>query len=230
MGGIMFLRERSTQAEYFDSLRSSGEVAEFYRSLRGVNRFFLNSEPFRRSIPLLLGADTCACLSILDLGAGDGSLGEDLSQWAKRKGWHWQVTSLDLNPMALENGAGHRIVGSALRLPFSEDAFDVVIASQMTHHLPWDQIPMHFLESWRVARKAVIISDLHRNVLLYVTLFVVLRLQGYSREFIRDGLISVKRGWRLNEMRDLVARSGIHGLQVRLYYAARVLVMGHKGS
>ncbi len=226
----MFLRERSTQAEYFDSLRSAGEVAEFYRSLRDVNRFFLNAEPFRRTIPRLLGANDCTQLSLLDLGAGDGSLGEDLTKWAKTKGWSWQVTSLDLNPVALASGSGRRVVGSALQLPFRQGSFDVVIASQMTHHLVWDQIPTHFQESWRVARRAVVISDLHRNSLLYATLFVALRLQGHSREFIKDGLISVRRSWRLDEMRELVQLSGIGELQVQLYYAARVLVMGRKKS
>jgi len=228
MGGIMFLRERATQAEYFDDLRPHEELTAFYRSLERVNRFFLNEEPFQRMIPSLLGPDVCGKLRLLDLGAGDGSLGQGLTAWARNRGWEWTVTNLDLHPRALALGGGERVAGSAIDLPFLDDTFDVVIASQMTHHLPCLQIPRHFAESWRVASKAVLISDLHRNALLYATLFLSLRLQGHSRDFIADALLSVKRGWRVSEMRELVKKSGITQLQVRLYFSARVLVVGRK--
>jgi len=230
MGGIMFLRERTTQAEYFDGLRPREELKDFYRSLERVNRFFINGEPFQRMIPRLLGPDACRQLRLLDLGAGDGTLGKELTMWARKRGWEWTVTSLDFNPTALGLGGGERVAGSAVDLPFLDDTFDVVIASQMTHHLQCTKIPRHFAESWRVASKAVLISDLHRNALLYATLFVTLRLQGHSRDFIEDALLSVQRGWRVAELRELTKKSGIAQLKVHLYFGARVLVMGRKLS
>jgi len=224
----MFLRERAAQAEYFDGLRLREELKSFYRSLARVNRFFLNRKPFQCTIPRLLGPDACRQLRLLDLGAGDGTLGQELATWARKRDWDWTVTSLDLNPTALEFGNGERVAGSAIDLPFLDESFDVVLASQMTHHLQCDQIPRHFAEAWRVASKAVLICDLHRNGLLYATLFVMLRLQGHSRDFIEDALLSVQRGWRVAELRELTKRSGIGQLKVHLYFGARVVVMGRK--
>jgi ubiquinone/menaquinone biosynthesis C-methylase UbiE len=230
MGGIMFLRERTTQAEYFDSLRPRAELESFYRSLERVNRFFVNGEVFQRMIPRLLSPETCRQLRVLDLGAGDGALGRELSTWARNRGWEWTVTSLDFNPTALELGAGERVAGSVIDLPFLDESFDVVIASQMTHHLRCEQIPRHFAESWRVASKGVLICDLHRNAVLYTALFVTLHLQRHSKDFIEDALLSVHRGWRVAELRELTKTSGISQLKVHLYYGARVLVIGRKSD
>ena len=50
------------------------------------------------------------------------------------------------------------------------------------------------------------------------------------RDFRGDALISIRRGWRLAELRDLAERAGIPRAQVRLYWGARVLVQAQKGS
>src|SRR6266702_3736202 len=97
----MFLRQRSTQPEISDSLELSfAEVANNYREIGRMNRLFLHADPFQRLLPNLLGAARCAALSLLDIGAGDGSLGRQLVRWATGRGWNWRVTFLDRNPHA----------------------------------------------------------------------------------------------------------------------------------
>src|SRR6266850_5049419 len=162
----MFLSQRATQAEYFDAAnRSFTEVADGYRQLARANRIFLFSHPFEFVLPRLLGKERCRSLSLLDMGAGDGSLGIKLARWAARQGWDWRFTNLDLNPHALRlNSHTRNIAGSVLALPFREGSFDAVIASQMTHHLFSNaELIQHFREAWRVTRDALVLSDLHRN-------------------------------------------------------------------
>ena len=67
-------------------------------------------------------------------------------------------SNCDLSPRALAlNVGGRNVVGSAMALPFPDNAFDVVVASQMTHHLESDaDVARHFAEAYRVARKAVV--------------------------------------------------------------------------
>ncbi|MGN6555715.1 MAG: class I SAM-dependent methyltransferase, partial [Verrucomicrobiota bacterium] len=162
----MFLRRRATQAEYFDSLdRPHAEMVEAYASLASVNRLFLFAEPFQRLLPRFLELQNCGSLSILDLGAGDGLLGTSLSEWAAKKhGWKWRFTNLDINLPALRlNEHGQNVAGSALALPFRDNSFDVVIASQMTHHFSDAEVVQHLREAWRVTRRAIFLSDLHRG-------------------------------------------------------------------
>jgi 2-polyprenyl-3-methyl-5-hydroxy-6-metoxy-1,4-benzoquinol methylase len=227
----MFLARRSTQAEYFDGDRSAAEFAAFFRALERVNRLFVFAEPFQRSLPSLLNGRGCQTASILDLGAGDGSLGKVLSHWAAQRGWQWTVTNLDVNLDALRlNPSGRNVAGSVLALPFRAGSFDAVIASQMTHHLTDTETSLHLAEAWRVARHVIVLSDLHRNAALYLTLWLVFRLMRFPALISSDGLLSVERGWRVPELRTLATAAGLVDAQVTLYYGARVLLCARKNS
>lgn len=227
----MFLSRRATQAEYFDLPgRPSTEIAEGYRLLGRVNRLFKFAAPFESLLPAQLGEHQCGRLTVLDLGAGDGSLGMELQDWAARRGWHWTVTSLDLNPEALRlNTGGRSVAACALHLPFCDNAFDVAIAAQMTHHLKSEaDVSRHFREAWRVARRAVIIYDLHRNLLLYGTIWALMHAGRFPPWFRSDGLLSVKRGWRVREWRALANRAGLPGARVWLEHGARITLQASK--
>lgn len=219
------------QAEYFDSERSAAELQEFYRCLNSVNRLFAFDHLFQFWVPKLVTRDGCQSLSLLDLGAGDGDLGQALNRWAAQRGWHWTVTNLDVSVAALRlSRAGWNVAGSALALPFRDDSFDVVIASQMTHHLADSEAEQMLREGWRVARQAVVISDLHRNPLLYLTLHLLCRLRRFPAAFHDDALLSVKRSWRAPELERLAGRAGLSRPQVKVYFAARVLLASSKSE
>src|SRR6516225_3895595 len=124
----MFLSQRSMQAEYFDSTRPADEVAEFFHSLGFFNRLFAFAQPFQHWLPNLVDERTCRSLSILDVGAGDGSLGIVLSQWARQRNWDWKVINLDSSWLSLRlNSKGASVAASALALPFPDCSFDAVI-------------------------------------------------------------------------------------------------------
>src|SRR6266404_3845118 len=147
----MFLSHRSKQAEYFDSERPVAELVGFFQSLRHLNNLFAFGEPFQRLVPELLGHSNCVSLSMLDLGAGDGSLGKVLIDWAAQRGWSWRVTNLDSSFRALNlNREGRNVAGSATALPFGTGTFDLVVASQMTHHLMDSEAKQLLREAWRV--------------------------------------------------------------------------------
>jgi 2-polyprenyl-3-methyl-5-hydroxy-6-metoxy-1,4-benzoquinol methylase len=228
----MFFSRRATQEEYFDAPeRTCAEIAESYRSLARVNRMFAFAEPFQRQLPKYLGRNTCKSLSFLDLGAGDGSLGELLTKWAAdNERWDWRFTNLDLNPAALSLKANrNNVAGSALALPFRDESFDVVIASQMTHHLTHgDDVVQHLREAWRVTRRAIFFTDLNRSFLLYCVLWVLLQVRRFPKHFRHDGLLSVRRGFRTGELRALAGRSGITGVHVEVYYGARLILRARK--
>ena len=63
------------------------------------------------------------------------------------------------------------VTGSALQLPFADGSFDLVVASQMTHHLTDEEVVQHWREAWRVTRDAIFICDLHRNAGFYALLW-----------------------------------------------------------
>jgi ubiquinone/menaquinone biosynthesis C-methylase UbiE len=225
----MFLSRRSLQAEYFDTERPLGELAQFFQCLGRINRLFGFATPFQRLIPQLLGNSNCAGLSVLDVGAGDGSLGRVLCEWAAKRRWRWTVTDLDTSAMAVTlNSGANRVIASALALPFQAGSFDLVIGSQMLHHLDDEQTRQVLGESWRVARKAILICDLHRNSALYTLLKLLFWFQTYPQPFRDDALLSVKRSWRVNELQQLLSGGSLEQAEVRLYHGARIVLQACK--
>ena len=225
----MFLSRRSMQAEYFDADRPATELATFFQSLGRVNRFFGFAEPFRRLVPRRIGPASCESLCILDLGAGDGTLGDELSAWAKQRNWEWRVTNLDHNLACLcLNRTATNVAASATALPFHDNSFDLVIASQMAHHLSDEQVVQLLRESWRVARLGIFVSDLHRSVLLYLLLWTLLHFQGHAGVFCADGLLSVKRSWRVPELKRLATQAGLSGAHISVLFGTRVMLEASK--
>lgn len=227
----MFLGRRSAQAEYFDLPgRPASEVEAEFRDLDRINRFFQFARPFQENLPVWLGPERCARLDILDVGAGTGLLGQTLSAWAVKRGWDWRFTNLDANVDTPQSDpAAVRVVGSALQLPFADESFDLVVASQMTHHFSDEQVVMHLREAWRVTRAAVMISDLHRNVGLRAVLWVGSMLLGVGHEVRTDGMISVARGFRCGEFQQLARQAELGDARVKLYYGTRILLFARKG-
>lgn len=227
----MFLRCRATQAEYFDAPeRTLEEVRDSYHWLGRVNRLTRFERPFRIWIPRLLGEPVCQSLRIVDLGAGDGALGRTLREWAASQGWDWRFTNVDLNPIASQlNPHGDNVTASVLDLPFEDGAFDLAIGTTMTHHLQTDaEVIQHFREAWRVARRGVVLCDMHRNPAFHAVLGVLLVGMGCPREFIADGLLSVRRGWRVAEWRRFVDEAGLCGAKVWFEHGTRVLMAALK--
>lgn len=152
--------------------RAEAETAAAFCELDRINRFFAFAHPFESVLPHWLGAKNCERMNILDIGAGTGLLGKTLTEWAGCRGWDWHFTNLDANALALKTGnQPDSVVGSALQLPFADSSFDLVVASQMTHHLTDGQIVTHWREAWRVTRGAMFVCDLHRNAGLYAMLW-----------------------------------------------------------
>jgi len=225
----MFLSRRSKQAEYFDAERPAVELVDFFNRLGRVNRLFAFADPFQQLVPEMCGDTRCRTLSVLDLGAGDGTLGKVLSGWAQGRGWHWCFTNLDLSFPSLRLNPGSRnLVGSACELPFRQNSFDVVIASQMTHHLSDEQVIGLLREAWRVGRCGMVLADLHRTFLVYSTLWLLLQLQRQTGPFYDDALLSVKRSWRPAELEALARLAGVPRAQVSVRSGWRILLAASK--
>lgn len=227
----MFLARRTLQAEYLDSPElSAAEAQGHYAWLARINRLTQFDRPFRRWLPATVGLEKCPTLKVLDLGAGDGSLGRTLAAWAKLREWDWRFTSLDLSPHSrLLNPSGHHVIGTATDLQFHDEEFDAVIANSMAHHLASEaDVVAHLREAGRVARCGVLLCDLHRNPIFAAVLWVMLLALRAPAVFRCDGVLSVRRGWRVPEWRRLAAAAGLRDARVWSEHGTRVLLQYRK--
>jgi len=95
-------------------------------------------------------------LSVLDVGAGNGFLTHYLMEV------FGHVTAIDFSEAILRgNPSQRRVLADVGSLPFRDCAFDVVLCSNLLHHVPDPQRAVD--EMSRVARLALGLSEPNRN-------------------------------------------------------------------
>lgn len=192
--------KRVQQEELLDE--HDAPYPEMERSLRDLRRFnrYLGGRRIYRSLLRRFGDPI---RSVLDLGTGTSDLVETLGDGVLRIGLDFKIDHL----LYLRNGSGvRRVVGDASRLPFRDNAVDVVTSAHFFHHFDEGQNVAILEGALRVARRGVVVNDTCRAyVPLFVTkLLAVLRLVGRITAF--DAPASVQRGYTTDEARTLADR------------------------
>jgi hypothetical protein len=88
---------------------------------------------------------------------------------------------------------------------------DVVLVSQVAHHLEPGALSALLRECDRVARRAVIISDLRRSALALVAFWIGSRLLRFDQATKCDGLRSIRRGFSPAELEESLRGAGLTG-------------------
>lgn len=96
---------------------------------------------------------------VLDIGGGTGSVGELWSDSSR-------YICLDIDPQKLEgftakNPTGIALLGDATRIPVAAGAVDIVLCTNVTHHLPDEALSLMMTECARVLAPGgkLILSD-----------------------------------------------------------------------
>ena len=175
-------------------------------------------------------------LRLVDLGAGGGDLAAQLVRWGDSQGVPLEVTALDANPHAVRYARrmlDHRLPpylsarvevreGDALALPFDDDRFDGAVAALFMHHFDAERAVRLLQEMRRVASEGLVVSDLHRHPAAYFGVKALAALRpDVSDMFAHDAPLSVRRGYRREELRALAERAGLVGAQLRWRWAFR---------
>jgi ubiquinone/menaquinone biosynthesis C-methylase UbiE len=107
-------------------------------------------------------------------------------------------------------------------LPFADSSIDVVICSQLLHHFEDAEIDVVLRELDRVARRAVIVSDLRRSWIAAAGFWLVTWPLGFHAVTRHDGTTSVMRGFTSRELAEHVGRATESAAEVRRHLGYRL--------
>ncbi len=208
-------RERADEPEIMDDLNQpEGEFAVAYRELEIINRRLGGVHAIERFLPA--GSN----LLLLDVAAGACDVSEALIQ--KRS---CRIVVLDLNARGLKlAGESWPVVGDAVELPFRDGTFDIVMASLFFHHLSNDNCVRVLKQMWRIARRRVLVNDLHRHAVAYFSIRALTALFSRSRMVHHDAPVSVRRAFRPVEILEIATRAGVPARVYRSFPYRLVLV------
>jgi 2-polyprenyl-3-methyl-5-hydroxy-6-metoxy-1,4-benzoquinol methylase len=190
-------------------------VAESLRNIARANRWFGGAAAVRFGLRRTLAAIPAnTTLTLLDVGTGLGDLPDVAVRWAARRGLRLVPVGLELNraAAALARDQGLSVaVACAGAPPLRDKSVDVVLVSQLAHHLTSESVVQLLRTCDRLARRAVIVGDLRRHVLAASSFWVGARLLGFDRVTLHDGVTSIRRGFSRSELLGLLRRARIEG-------------------
>jgi 2-polyprenyl-3-methyl-5-hydroxy-6-metoxy-1,4-benzoquinol methylase len=206
----------SIGVELLDDPRANpAAVAESLRNIARANRWFGGAAAVRFGLHQTLGGvPPGSTLSLLDLGTGLGDLPGFAVRWAAARGVRLLPAGIELSPIAavLARKAGvPTAVACAGAPPIRDKSVDVVLVSQVAHHLTEASV-VHLLRTCdRLARQAVIVADLRRHRVAGPAFWCGAHLLGFDSVTVADGMTSIRRGFSREELLRLMARAGISG-------------------
>jgi ubiquinone/menaquinone biosynthesis C-methylase UbiE len=168
-------------------------------------------------------------LALLEVASGSGDLPLAAQRRLAANGIQLRVTLLDRMVSHLNGNAAHAVCGEALRLPFRDEAFDIVSCSLFAHHLEPDELRSFVREGLRVCRRAVLINDLIRSRLHLWLVYSALPLFR-SRLTRHDAPVSVRRAYTVDEMHQLLGDLPNSGIEISRHPLYRMGVLVWKGS
>lgn len=194
-------------------------TAESLRNIVRSNRWFGGAAAVRYGLRRALGHTTRGTtLSLLDLGTGAGDLPRVARRWGERRGVCLVPVGLERSRVAagIARGAGVPCaVADAGAAPIREKSVDVVLVSQVAHHLEARSVVRLLRACDRLARHAVIVADLRRGWLGRAVFWVGARALRFDPVTVADGMTSIRRGYTVKELRGLLARAGVEGTVAR---------------
>jgi SAM-dependent methyltransferase len=163
--------------------------------------------------------------TLLDVGTGMGDIPARARQFAARRGVALAALGID-EAASLARCTQGVLDGSACadarRLPFADASVDLVTCSQVLHHFEDAEIPVVLRELQRVARHAVIVSDLRRSWIAAAGFWLVSWPLGFHPVTRHDGVVSVLRGFTPRELSRHVQQATGRRADVRRHLGFRV--------
>lgn len=215
----------------FDRL-GGDELDGALAGLRTINRWLGGHRTTRRALDdLAARTDLGRRVEVLDVGGGSGDLAPVILRWARSRGVEARVVVLDLHPETARAAALRLrgLAGAEARhgdlFDVPERSFDVVHASLVLHHFDGDEAVRALRAMARIARRGVVVNDLHRHAVPWALIRWVTLVATRNEALRYDGPLSVARAFAAADWARLGAAAGLD-LRWRRTWAWRWAVSG----
>ncbi len=203
-------------AEVLDDPRA--DPAAVRRTLKDIvllNRLFGGTGAVLWGLERVLRIADCGLRNrwtLLDVGTGAGDIPVAAQRLGRRYGIELIPIGLERIPEAAR--AARRaglatVLADGNALPFADRSVDVVIASQVLHHVPRTTAVRWIAALDRIARRAVVLADLKRSVPAMAGMWLAAFPLGLHRTTRHDAVLSLQRGYTREEFEGMLREAGI---------------------
>lgn len=220
-------RVRSNEAEMMDDFSLGHQVIDpIMDELEVVNKLLGGYRVFFNAFETLGLQDG---MTVSDWGCGGGDSLRIIAQWARKRDIKLKLIGVDATASAVEyareKSTGYPeisyIHSDVMSPDLQKDQFDVVISSLFTHHFPEKEWIALIQKMAECARQYVVINDLHRHWLAYHSIGILTRLFSRSTMVKHDSMLSVLRGFKKQELKEMLKQAGFNIYTIKWRWAFR---------
>jgi SAM-dependent methyltransferase len=204
--------KRSDKEEMMDDFSIGGDLLrDVLDKLENINRWLGGNLVTLNSLKKVLKKHPKEQeIVIADIGCGHGDILRDIAKFGRRKGYNFKLIGVDANPTAIEYAKELStefeelsfIVEDIFSDDFKNRQFDVVLATLFFHHFKEKPLVSFLEDTLKHTKIGIIVNDLHRHKLAYY-LFKLLSVFINNKMIIHDGLISVLRGFKREDLESI---------------------------
>jgi 2-polyprenyl-3-methyl-5-hydroxy-6-metoxy-1,4-benzoquinol methylase len=203
-----------------------------------INRLFSRTTSlFRRFIFQDIKRRGLKSVTIMDIGAGGGDFARYCVKFFKKQEITAKIICLDNDPRIvsyLETSCKDYpslkiISGSALDLVGIKDNIDYCISNNVLHHFEDSTVPEFIIAMYDKAQYGILINDLARTAFTYIGFKVFAGIFFRTGLTLKDGLLSIRKGFTVDEIRSHVQSAGlINTLRIGRSAVGNIFITGTK--
>jgi 2-polyprenyl-3-methyl-5-hydroxy-6-metoxy-1,4-benzoquinol methylase len=168
-------------------------------------------------------------IHIADLGCGSGEMLKIIARNFRKTNPQSTFVGIDANTNIVQYAQRHvsdfseisvaaeDILGNA----FQAKKFDVILATLFFHHFSSAQLIQIFKNLKKQTNVGIVINDLHRHWLAYYSIKLLTSFFSKSSMVKYDAPLSVLRGFRKNELIEILKKAGIENYSLKWKWAFR---------
>ena len=137
--------------------------------------------------------------TVLDVGCGNGVL-------TNKIGNHWKVIGLDRSLNAIRWVKTNKVIGNANNLPFRENSFDIVVATEIIEHFLYIHYVKALSELVRVSSKYILITvpyceEINLHQITCPECFCSFHANYHNRSFCKNNLEVIFSRWGYKQIK-----------------------------
>lgn len=191
-------------------------VTESFRNLARSNWWFGGAAAVHFGLAQLIPPSARGTsLTLLDVGTGVGDLPRSAAHWANRRGVRLTGIGLERSRVAAtlaRRGGLPSVVACAGAPPFRPGSADIVMMSQLLHHLSRDAAVEVIRTACHIARLGVVVADLRRSSVAALGFRIGAGFLGFDAATKADGVTSVRRGYLPHELSAILREAQVNAV------------------
>jgi len=205
-------KQRTDKEELMDDFSIGGDLLrDTLDKLENINRWLGGNKVTVNGLQSILKNHPKEQeITIVDIGCGHGDILRDVAKFGRKHNYTFKLLGVDANSTAIEYANELSKDYPELRFitedifsdGFKKRKFDVVLATLFLHHFKEEQLVSFLKNTLKQTKIGIVVNDLHRHKLAYY-LFMLLSIFINNKMIIEDGLTSVLRGFKRNDLQTI---------------------------